>query len=58
MWTYMIFFNLEMLQNIMKASKILHNIIIEDEWDENEAINFDYEQVNEILIHYVEQSTK
>ena len=58
MWTYMIFFNLEMLQNIMKASKILHNIIIEDKWDENEAINFDYEQVNEILIHYVEQNTK
>ena len=42
----------------MKASKILHNIIIEDKWDENEAINFDYEQVNEILIHYVEQNTK
>ena len=45
-----------MLQNITKASKILHNMIIEDEWDENEAINFDYEQVDEILIHNVEQT--
>ena len=47
-----------MLQNIMKASKILHNMIIEDEQDENEAINFDYEQADEILIHNVEQNSK
>ena len=33
-------------------------MIIEDEQDENEAINFDYEQVDEILIHNVEQNTK
>ena len=31
-------------------------MIIEDERDENEAINFDYEQVDEILIHNVEQT--
>ena len=42
----------------MKACIILHNMIIEDEQDENEAINFDYEQVDEILIHNVEQNTK
>ena len=47
-----------MLQNIMKASKILHNMIIEDEQDENEAINFNYEQVDEILILNVEQNSK
>jgi len=47
-----------MLQNIMKAYKFLHNMIIEDEQDENGVINFDYEQVDEILIHNVEQNSK
>ena len=32
----------------MKACIILHNIIVEDEWDENEAVDFDYEQIDEV----------
>ena len=31
----------------MKACIILHNMIIEDERDENEAVDFDYEQLDE-----------
>ena len=31
----------------MKAYVILHNMIIEDEQDENEVAEFDYEQINE-----------
>ena len=42
------FFYPEMLQEIMKACIILHNIIVEDEWDENEAVDFDYEQIGEV----------
>ena len=42
------FFYPEMLQEIMKACIILHNIIVEDEWDENEAVDFDYEQIDEV----------
>ena len=32
----------------MKACVILHNMIIKDEWDEAEAVDFDYEQIDEI----------
>ena len=30
----------------MKAYIILHNIIVEDEWDENEVVDLDYEQID------------
>ena len=30
----------------MKACIILHNIIVEDEWDENEVVDLDYEQID------------
>ena len=33
----------------MKACIILHNMIIEDERDEAEAVDLDYEQIDEIL---------
>ena len=42
------FFYHETLQDIMKACKILHNMIIEDEQDETEVVDLDYEQIDEI----------
>ena len=38
------FFHLETLQKIMKACIILHNMIVEDEQDDNEVVDLDYEQ--------------
>ncbi|XP_075650080.1 uncharacterized protein LOC142620621 [Castanea sativa] len=40
------FFHLETLQKIMKACIILHNIIVEDEQDDNEVVDLDYEQID------------
>ena len=37
----------EMLQDIMKACVILHNMIFEDERDVNEAVELDYEQIDD-----------
>ncbi|XP_028065079.1 uncharacterized protein LOC114268157 [Camellia sinensis] len=37
----------ETLKNIMKACIILHNMIVEDERDVNEAEDYDYEQIDE-----------
>ncbi|XP_028085070.1 uncharacterized protein LOC114286174 [Camellia sinensis] len=37
----------ETLKNIMKACIILHNMIVEDERDVNEAEDYDYEQTDE-----------
>ena len=31
-----------------EACIILHNMIVEDERDENEAVDFDYEQIDEV----------
>ncbi|XP_050290510.1 uncharacterized protein LOC126728769 [Quercus robur] len=42
------FFYHETLHDIMKACIILHNMIIEDEGDEAEAVDLDYEQIDEI----------
>ena len=42
------FFSEETLHDIMKACIILHNMIIEDERDKAEAVDFDYEQIDEI----------
>ena len=41
------FFHSETLQDIMKACVILHNMIVEDEWDVNEAVELDYEQIDD-----------
>ena len=30
----------------MKACIILHNMIVEDEWDDNEVVDLDYEQID------------
>ena len=43
------FFYHETLQDIMKACIILHNMIIEYEQDEVEAVEVDYEKIDEIL---------
>lgn len=40
-------FKIDELKNIMKACIILYNIIIEDEWDEQNTKGFDYEQIDE-----------
>ena len=40
----------------MKACIILHNISIEDEWYENEAVDFDYEQIDEVNNHPIHVS--
>ncbi|XP_050248607.1 uncharacterized protein LOC126695849 [Quercus robur] len=42
------FFYHETLQDIMKACIIIHNMIIEDERDEAEAVDLDYEQIDKI----------
>ena len=42
------FFYFEMLQKIMKACINLYNTIVENEQDENEAVDFDYEQIDEV----------
>ena len=39
-----LFFHLKTLKKIMKACIILHNMIVEDEWDDNEVVDLDYEQ--------------
>ena len=36
----------ETLQKIMKVCIILHNMIVEDERDDNEVVNLDYEQID------------
>ena len=41
------FFYSETLQDIMKACVILHNMIIDDERDVNEAVELDYEQIDD-----------
>ena len=41
------FFYIEMLQDIMKTRVILHNMIVEDERDVNEAVELDYEQIDD-----------
>ena len=42
------FFYHETLQDIMKACIILHNMNIEDKRDKAEAVDLDYEQIDEI----------
>ena len=41
------FFHSETIQDIMKACVILHNMIIDDERDVNEAVELDYEQIDD-----------
>ena len=41
------FFYSETIQDIMKACVILHNMIIDDERDVNEAVELDYEQIDD-----------
>ena len=41
------FFYSETLQDIVKACVILHNMIVEDERDVNEAAELDYEQIDD-----------
>ena len=36
-----------MLQDIMKTRVILHSMIVEDERDVNEAVELDYEQIDD-----------
>ena len=40
------FFHLDTLQKIMKAGIILHNMIVENEQDDNEVVDLDYEQID------------
>ena len=41
------FFHSEMLHDIKKACVIFHNMIVEDERDVNEAVELDYEQIDD-----------
>ena len=41
------FFYSETLQDIVKACIILHNMIVEDDRDVNEAVELDYEQIDD-----------
>ena len=41
------FFYSETLQDIVKACIILHNMIVKDERDVNEAVELDYEQIDD-----------
>ena len=41
------FFYSETLQDIMKAYIILHNTIVKDKRDVNEAVELDYEQIDD-----------
>ena len=41
------FFYSETLQDIMKACIILHNTIVKDKRDVNEAVELDYEQIDD-----------